>query len=176
LANVRFLALPTEVVRDYQKGAADAYGQSPERRTSDGSGLPCRHCLSDIEAGEDYLVLAHRPFATLQPYAETGPIFLHAKTCVRHLETSGLPKSFLQRPRMMLRGYDAGERIVYGTGTAVPTDRIVETASAILDDPSVAFVDLRSASNGCFQCRVERVSGQQSDPRFTSDGRRIRHE
>lgn len=59
----------------------------------------------------------------------------------------------------MLRGYDADERIVYGTGTIVSTDRTVEKASAILDDPDVAFVDLRSASNGCFQCRVERLSG-----------------
>jgi len=159
MPRLRFLALSTEVVRAYQNGGRDAYGQRPERRASDTSGLPCRHCLSDIEAGEDYLILAHRPFSAVQPYAETGPIFLHAKACDRHPETSAVPESFLKRPRMMLRGYDAGERIVYGTGTVVPTDRIVETASAILDDPGVAFVDLRSASNNCFQCRVERLSG-----------------
>jgi hypothetical protein len=155
MVQIRFVALPTEVARAYQSGERDAYGQPPERQTSNGPRLPCRHCLSDIEVGEDYLILAYRPFTALQPYAETGPIFLHARACDRRPETSEAPRSFLLRPQMMLRGYDADERIVYGTGTIVPTDRIVETASAILGDPRVAFVDLRSASNGCFQCRVE---------------------
>ncbi len=59
----------------------------PERRTSNGVGVPCRHCLRNVEAGRDYLILAYRPFPALQPYAETGPIFLHAEPCERALET-----------------------------------------------------------------------------------------
>jgi hypothetical protein len=156
LPKVRFHALAAQVVRDYRAGKEDAYGRRPERRVSDGSGLPCRHCLADIQAGEEYLVLAHRPFATLQPYAETGPIFLHARACRRYPESGEAPASFLERPRMMLRGYDADERIVYGTGTIVETNRLVEATSAILADDVVDFVDVRSASNGCFQCRVRR--------------------
>jgi hypothetical protein len=73
-----FKALPTETVRALQAGAADAYGMPPERKISDGDGVPCRHCLKNVGAGEPYLVLAYRPFPELQPYAETGPIFLHA--------------------------------------------------------------------------------------------------
>lgn len=55
---------------------------------------------------------------------------------------------------MMVRGYGPDERIVYGTGQVTRTDRLVEAAVKILADPRVAFVDLRSATNGCFQCRV----------------------
>jgi len=156
MAHIRFVALPTDIARAYQNGGRDAYGHAPERRTSDSSGLPCRHCLCEIDAGEDYLILAHRPFSEPQPYAETGPIFLHAKKCGRHPETSEAPELFSDWPHIMLRGYDTAERIVYGTGTAVPTQQLLETASAILDQPEVAFVDLRSARNGCFQCRVVR--------------------
>jgi hypothetical protein len=64
--------------RHFQAGGLDAYGLKPERHRSDGNGIPCRHCLRNVEAGEDYLVLAYRPFPSLQPYAETGPIFLHS--------------------------------------------------------------------------------------------------
>jgi hypothetical protein len=155
VAEIRFVAAATEVVNAYQRGATDAYGRIPERRTSDGSGLPCRHCLGDIGAGDDYLILAHRPFSGLQPYAETGPIFLHADACERHPETAEPPEAFLERPQMMLRGYDADERIVYGTGAIVPTDHLASVASALLDRPEVAFVHIRSATNNCFQCRVD---------------------
>ena len=33
---------------------------------------------------------------------------------------------------MIVRGYSADERIVYGTGAVVATDRIAETATALL--------------------------------------------
>jgi Protein of unknown function (DUF1203) len=155
MAEIRFAAVATGMVDAYRWGSTDAYGRIPEHRTSDGSGLRCRHCLGDIDAGEDYLILAHRPFSKLQPYAETGPIFLHAEACERYPETAEPPEAFLKRPEMMLRGYDADERIVYGTGTIVPTDRLASVASTLMDRPEVAFVHVRSATNNCFQCRVE---------------------
>ena len=73
---IRFSALPTEQVRRLQRGGPDAYALPPERKLSDGDGVPCRHCLQNVPAGKSYLVLAYRPFPALQPYAETGPIFL----------------------------------------------------------------------------------------------------
>jgi hypothetical protein len=57
---------------------------------------------------------------------------------------------------MIVRGYSADERIVYGTGAVVATDRIAETATALLERDDVAFVHVRSASNNCFQCRIVR--------------------
>lgn len=154
---IRFLALPTDVARAYQAGAPDAHGHQPERKVSDGDGLPCRHCLEDIEAGAEYLILAHRPFGALQPYAETGPIFLHARACERHPEVAETPALFLKRAQILVRGYGADERIVYGTGAVVPTAETAATAARILDRPDVAFVHLRSATNNCYQCRVERA-------------------
>ncbi len=70
MTGLRFIALDTETVRALQAGAVDANGQTPERRVSDGSGVPCRHCLSDVAAGEPFLILAHRPFPEAQPYTK----------------------------------------------------------------------------------------------------------
>lgn len=153
---VKFMAMPTEIARAYQSGRPDAYGRVPERRVSDGDGVPCRHCLKDVAAGEEYLILAYRPFPDLQPYAETGPVFLCAKPCARHPEAGQTPSMFLDRERYLMRGYGADNRILYGTGQIVATGDLADAAADLFDRPEVAYVHLRSASNNCFQCRIER--------------------
>ena len=151
-----FKALPTEAVRALQAGSPDAYGMKPERKISDGDGVPCRHCLENVDAGEAYLVLAYRPFPQLQPYAETGPIFLHARRCERAAETDMLPELFGRTAAYIVRGYDAGDRIIYGTGAVVPTADIPGRAAELLARGDVAYLHMRSAKNNCYQCRIER--------------------
>lgn len=152
---LRFVPIPTDTVRAYQAGGVDSYGLLPERRVSDGGGNPCRHCLRMIPEGAGMLVLAHRPFGALQPYAETGPIFLCAERC----EAGGgaeVPE-ILASADYIVRGYAADERIVYGTGGVVPTGDLVARAEVLLADERVDFVHVRSARNNCFQVRVERA-------------------
>lgn len=148
-------ALPTETVRALQAGGPDANGQPPERKLSDGGGNPCRHCLRYIPEGAEMLVLAHRPFPALQPYAETGPIFLCAEPCARH-DGDGLPEVFTRAPDYLIKGYGTDDRIVYGTGQVVARDAMMEAAEAILADPRVAYVHIRSARNNCYQARIGR--------------------
>jgi hypothetical protein len=150
---IRFSPIPTETVRAYQSGASDANGQAPERQISTGAGNPCRHCLANIPEGAEMLVLAHRPFPNAQPYAEIGPIFLCADAC----EAGGGPElpEILTSPDYIIRGYGQDNRIVYGTGAVVPTLQIPAEAEARLNDPSVAYVHIRSARNNCFQCRID---------------------
>lgn len=151
-----FKALPTAAVRALQAGAPDAYGMAPERKISDGDGVPCRHCLENVSAGEAYLVLAYRPFPALQPYAETGPIFLHAQECERAPESDTLPELFSRTAAYIVRGYDARDRIIYGTGAVVPTADIPGRAAELLAREDVAYLHMRSAKNNCYQCRIER--------------------
>ncbi len=119
--------------------------------------MPCRHCLTDIKAGEPYLILAHRPFPTAQPYAEQGPIFLHAESCQRHPDSEAAPRMFLEREAYLIRGYGADDRIVYGTGKIVAPAVMAEAARKAFGDPRVSYVHVRSASNNCYQCRIDRA-------------------
>jgi hypothetical protein len=153
---IRFQALPTDTVRALQNGAPDAYGRVPERKISDGDGVPCRHCLKNVRAGDPYLVLAYRPFPELQPYAETGPIFLHAAECGRAGEGHDIPGVFRGTPDYIVRGYGADDRIVYGTGGVVQTADIPLRAQALLARDDVAYLHVRSARNNCYQCRIDR--------------------
>ena len=150
---IRYVPLPTDAVRAVQAGGADAYGLVPERRVSDG-GNPCRHCLKMIPEGAGMLVLAWRPFPALQPYAETGPIFLCADACAAG-GGEEVPE-ILASPDYILRGYGADDRIVYGTGAVVPVARLREEAEARFGDGRVAYLHVRSARNNCYQLRIDR--------------------
>jgi hypothetical protein len=152
---ILFKALPTEAVRALQRGGADAYGRVAEKQISDGDGVPCRHCLKNVGTGEAYLVLAYRPFPELQPYAETGPIFLHAEECERAAEGEGLPE-MLASSDYIVRGYGADDRIVYGSGGVIATDAIAARAKSLFERDDIAYVHIRSARNNCYQCRIER--------------------
>jgi len=153
---VRFLALETGLVRSLQAGAADANGQTPERHLATGAGIPCRHCLAPVGAGQPYLILSHRPFPAPQPYAEQGPIFLHADPCPRHIPSAEVPP-ILTSARYLIRGYGGDHRIVYGSGQIVPTGAIAAAAEDLFADPRLAYIHLRSAANNCFLCRLERA-------------------
>ena len=154
--SVIFEALPTEAVRALQRGGTDAYGRKPERKISDGDGVPCRHCMKNVAAGEAYLVLAYRPFPELQPYAETGPLFLHAEECERARSGAELPE-MLASLDYIVRGYGADDRIVYGTGAVVPTTEIARRAETLLARDDITYVHVRSAQNNCYQCRIDRA-------------------
>lgn len=155
MPTLRYVAIPSPAAAHYRNGGLDANGQSPERRVSDGGGVPCRHCLDMVPAGSDYLILAHRPFETINPYAEVGPIFLCAEACVRAEESDALPR-MLTSTDYIIRGYSADERIVYGSGKVVPRERLAAEANERLARDDIAFVHVRSSTNNCFQCRIER--------------------
>lgn len=157
---IYFSAMPTATARAFQSGAADANGQIPERHISDGDGIPCRHCLQDVAAGERYLILAYRPFPEAQPYAELGPIFLHAEACERYPESAVVPPVVARSQRMLIRGYNAQNRIVYGTGQVVPSDNIPLAAAELLQRADVAYIHVRSATNNCYSCRIDRGEEQ----------------
>ena len=130
---MRFQAIPSDVVRHYRAGGADANGHPPERAVAEGTGNPCRHCLKMIPEGAGMLVLAHRPFPAPQPYAEIGPIFLCADACSAG-GGEALPE-MLASPDYIVRGYGAENRIVFGTGGVVETAAIPARAAALLPSP-----------------------------------------
>ena len=149
-------AMSTDHVRALRRGDPDANGQPPERGAiSDGRGTPCRHCLDQVPEGRAFLILAHRPFPALQPYAECGPIFLCADDCARW-DGAAPPPVLKSSASYLLKGYSADHRIRYGTGRIVPQANVIAYAETLLTAPETAFVDVRSAVNNCFLLRIRR--------------------
>ena len=147
--------ISTDEMRQIQSGGADANGQPPLRKFSQGMSNPCRHCLQLIAEGDEKLVLSYRPFTEVQPYAEVGPIFLHAHECTRY-ESDRLPAWFVYLEPAVIRGYGYDNWIKYETGAIISGQDLTDRCQQILTDPEVAYVHIRSKFN-CFQCRVDRV-------------------
>lgn len=152
---MKYTALETDIVRALQAGGPDCHDQAPERSISDGPGNPCRHCLRDIPRGAPMLILAHRPFAALQPYAECGPVFLCVDACPRH-DAAQVPHILQTAPDYLVKGYGANDRIVYGTGAIVAAETVPDYAAKLLKDTGIAYVHVRSARNNCYQLRIDR--------------------
>jgi hypothetical protein len=146
--------ISSEEVERIRRGGPDANGQPALVRIAEGPANPCRHCLGLITEGEEKLVLAYRPFPALQPYAELGPIFLHARACGRY-DAERLPAWFDFMDPALVRGYGADDWIRYDTGAVVRGPEIDAACRRILADPTIAYVHVRSKFN-CFQCRVDR--------------------
>ncbi len=147
--------LPTDHAQALWAGGPDAHGQPPLQRTAQGGANPCRHCLGLIADGEPKLVLSYRPFDTAHPYAESGPIFLHARACAPY-RSQQLPAWFAYLQPALIRGYGHDDWIRYDTGDVVPGSELAARCLQILADPGVAYVHIRSKFN-CFQCRVDRA-------------------
>lgn len=163
MSAIRFSAMPTADAEHLWTGGRDAYDNLPETMVSDGPGHPCRHCLKNIDAGDLLLVFAYRPFPELQPYAETGPIFLHKKRCERYEAEEELPPVLKTSREFIVRGYGENNRIVYGTGAVTATTDIPGYAEELLKRREIAYVHVRSARNNCFQCRIDK----QKAPAFS---------
>lgn len=156
MSAIRFSAMPTADAEHIRAGGADAYGSPAETMISDGPGHPCRHCLRNIDAGDEVLVFAYRPFPEPQPYAETGPVFLHKRHCDRYAASEVLPPVLETSRDFIVRGYGKTDRIVYGTGAVTLKDDIPAYAAALLGRPDIAYVHVRSARNNCYQCRIDK--------------------
>ncbi len=151
---LRVCGIPTEQAIALREGGLDANGQAPVVMKAEGGANPCRHCLQLIADGEPKLVLSYRPFDAAQPYAETGPIFLHQSACERY-ESNELPGWFAFLDPAAIRGYGADDWIRYETGRVVRGSELAQAAASILEKADVAYIHIRSKF-GCFQCRVDR--------------------
>src|SRR5262249_52475079 len=147
--------IPSARVDLLRRGGPDANGQPAVTRVAEGVANPCRHCLELIRDGDEKLILAYRPFDSIHPYAEVGPIFLHATACRRY-DGDSLPKWFDYMDPAIIRGYGSDDWIRYDTGSVVSGVELTAACRAILADSTVQYVHVRSKFN-CFQCRIDRL-------------------
>ena len=93
VSNLRIRGISSDAVTHFRQQGRDANSQAPIELVSDGISNPCRHCLGLISKGDVMLLLAYRPFDELQPYAETGPIFLHKEGCLQSSSATSRQRS-----------------------------------------------------------------------------------
>jgi hypothetical protein len=151
-SNFRIIPLPTEIAeaarRAVTAGAADyalITANSPES-------APCRHCLRWAQPGERVILFPYAAIPSGQPYAESGPIFVHAEKCERYTATDEYPAEF--RNGRVFRAYDSNYNLI---DAQVMNGSEPETViQELFENPETAFVDVRSVTHGCFTFRIQR--------------------
>ncbi len=157
----RIVPLPTEV--------ADAARETARRGASDHSlievesvhSAPCRHCLRWAEPGESVILFPYASVPQGRPYAESGPIFVHAHACERYSARDTYPPDF--RQGRVLRAYDLQDNMI--DAVVVNGEEPETIITRLLSNPTTAFLQVRSVTRGWTTytrrsgCRPSRAPG-----------------
>jgi hypothetical protein len=137
--------------------SVDHGGNPVEPFIDDEGGWPLRCCLTDSRPGEQLAIVAWSPFEWSGPFAEVGPIVIHATECAG-FTGSGVPPQFLTR-RQIVRPYGHDRRIAYDHIVLVEPDGSLPVVLAdVLARPDVAFTLVRNVLAGCFSFTAHTTS------------------
>ncbi len=119
-------------------------------------GWPLRCCLTDSRPGDDLAIVGWSPFPWEGPFAERGPIVVHASPCPGPAG-SGVPPQFLERAQVV-RPYGTDRRIAYDHVRLVEAGGGLPGAiAAALSEPAIDFVHVRNVLAGCWSFGARRT-------------------
>ncbi|MEM9464523.1 MAG: DUF1203 domain-containing protein [Actinomycetota bacterium] len=149
--------IDTGELRDALRRGID-HGDNPIEPFVDAAGgWPLRCCLTNAEPGDRIAIIAWSPFPWQGPYAEVGPIVVHADDCPGTSASAELPTDLAERA-MTLRPYGPDRRIAYHRVRHVGAGESTEAAvAAVLAEDDVAFVHGRNVTGGCYAFTAQRV-------------------
>lgn len=151
---MKYLPVPTQVADEARERLADRFDH---RLHVVREAAPCRVCLRIPSEPEEMMLMSYQPLPDTGPYAEVGPIFVHARRCTPYREVYAFPADFSGRP-LILRAY--------GYDGQITDARIVEpgqaqaNAAELLNHSDVAEIHVRHVSYTCFDFKIVRDADQ----------------
>jgi hypothetical protein len=145
-------ALPPAALTKIRASGRDDFGHDLRKLVASG-GEPLRCCLRDATSGERLALLSWQPLteAPDSPYAEIGPIFIHAEQCPGAPTSGSYPEGFRER-RQLLRSYRAdGDMLDYEITEGADAESAIEK---LLADPAAAVIHSRNVLAGCFMFTI----------------------
>jgi hypothetical protein len=146
----RIVGLDETQLQELWRTGLDHGGNPIEPFEDTAGGWNLRCCLRDSRRDDELAVVAWSPFPWRTPYAETGPIVVHARPCTARHSGPAVPVEFRSR-RQLLRPYGPDRRIAYDHAGIVEADEDLDAAiDRLLARADVAFVHARSVLSGCY--------------------------
>jgi hypothetical protein len=149
--SLTYLAIPLEVAAEARETMRDRFGHEVKVVRDTG---PCRVCLRISSEPEELLLLSYQPLPDTSPYAEIGPIFVHARPCEPYAGAA-FPADFARR-RLVLRAYGYDGQIV--DAAVAEAGAAPKQAAVFLHDEAVAEVHARHESYTCYAFKIVRDS------------------
>jgi hypothetical protein len=132
----------------------DDFGNPFTAYGATGEGEPLRCCLRFARPGEPIALISWAPFTEVSPWREVGPVYVHAGPCEGYAGP-GLPPELDRGPRL-LRTYRADGSMNYEHNTLVGDQQLAPVLDALLAEPDVATVHVRTVLPQCFLYAVTR--------------------
>ncbi|MGO9341369.1 MAG: DUF1203 domain-containing protein [Acidimicrobiales bacterium] len=148
-------ALSPDDLRRIRAAGVDDFGNPFDPQVAEAGGSPLRCCLRECKPGESIALISYCPFPWSGPYAEVGPVFVHADECGGYAATSLYPEGFASR-RQLLRAYDHGHRISDAI-QAINGEQAEQILSWLLGRPEIDFVHSRNVEWGCYMFSARRL-------------------
>ncbi|SFQ43389.1 Protein of unknown function [Amycolatopsis arida] len=130
------------------------YGHPAWVEVAEGS-APCRLCLDVIEPGVERLMGFTYDAFRVAPEREVvplpGPVFVHERECVPYRDVGRFPPR-LGGSGVLLGAYRRGRRPL--VERLVDRPEIDEALAELCGRPDVDYVQVRSATAGCYVCMV----------------------
>jgi hypothetical protein len=149
---MHYLPIPEQIATEARSTLRDRFGH---RLYATQEKAPCRLCLRIPSAPQELILISYQPPADRGPYAEVGPIFIHAADCRPYPDIETFPADFIPR-RLILRAYGPAGQIVDAAiaepGTAP------ERAAAFFADDRIEEIHVRHESYTCFDFKIVRGS------------------
>jgi Protein of unknown function (DUF1203) len=158
----RVHAIPSGTLDEIRLAGHDRFGNELIPIIDADGGSPVRCCLRRSAPGETLYLIAHRPFTRPGPYAEAGPVFVHASACPGYDENDAYPAGYRDWPPMVFRPYRHDPELNCDT-IAYDAIQIGEGATAeslissIFADPTINFIHTRNVHAGCFMFSITRA-------------------
>lgn len=145
-------AIPAETLATIRTTGRDEAGNPPKEVIDHEGGSPLRCCLRNARPGERMLLISYTPPGVAGPYAERGPVFVHADPCDGYPEPGTYPHA-LGRRNQIVRGYDHDGNMATATIVAdgYAAERELDT---ILARPEIRVAHVRNVAAGCYNFAV----------------------
>lgn len=142
-------------LRELRGSGVDHGGNPVEPFVDTEGGWPLRCCLTDSVVGDELAIVAWSPLPWKGPYAEVGPIVIHAHACAGWVG-SDVPPQLLSR-RQLVRPYGTDRRIAYARTAIVDGDGTLPAVLAgLLADDDIELVLVRNVLAGCYSFTARR--------------------
>jgi hypothetical protein len=150
-----FEPIPPATLQELRAARTDEAGNHLSVQVDTHGGAPLRCCLRETTPGERVLLLAYTPPGTRGPYAERGPVFIHAEPCEGYPTPGRYPRGLSHR-QQVVRAYDAEGRIADGILVS-DGPHAMNVIRELFTRPDVAMVHLRNVGYGCYNFAVHRA-------------------
>jgi Protein of unknown function (DUF1203) len=148
-------AIPASTLDRIRTQGADDWGNPFQPMVDVAGGSPLRCCLRDAAPGERIALIAYQPADRGGPYAEVGPVFVHAERCDGYQASTAYPEGFRDR-RQLFRAYDLNGAIV--DAIIVRGEHAEDAIDQFFARPEVDYVHSRNVRYGCYMFAIRRRS------------------